>query len=545
MKKILKKLSIAIALGFYCINLTATDLKTDTVYKYLLDSIYTSRWDTTAKVWNNTNKVIFNYNNKDLKTDSIGYSWNATTQKWQIFKDSYDYDSKNRRLLFIHSIWNNDAQIWENYSKYTNAYNTFDKIAETYSYNWSKYQNKWLYSRYSLYTYDSIGGYTGYVDYSGDTSTNNLIKQYWLKFTRDGSGNKLAQNIYYWNQKTKIWDENNRMYWGYDSLNRVISRIGYTFNYNLDSLVLSEKFENTYMQPDSAEDVIYSWNLDSNKWMLSERWNIKYDTFGNESLMAFYLWNKDSAKFLFTGIHEMDYNSFNKMTFNITYSWDSQNKKLVGGSKIYNTYNTAGKLTESGWLWWNSQTDSFRLSYKDVYNYDDNNNLLEHYQIDNQGNGQNRSTYTYDQYNHKTELIDYYWNSKIKDWAQSSRTTYDYDSLGNILELIVFNLNANANGWIPALKMHYYYTKHETIVLDNKYNDNLESTVFPNPAHKSVTILVSKQSEITIYTSDGIIVKQLNTNSNNTISLEGILAGIYFIKIKSKDTIITKQLIVN
>lgn len=549
MKTYVRIFNIVISLCFFYINLNASNLQSDPEFKSLLDSTYTSRWDTTTQSWNVTGKELFTYNMNDLKYDSIGYMWNSSLNRWQLNRKQYQYDEKNRITQILYSYWNINSNNWTPYTKYDIKFNSYDKTSETTSYKWSTYSAKWLYTDQAISSYNSDGRFIGELRSSGDTITNTLIPQYKTFYTLDSEGNRLAQNIYYWNSNTNNWDENNRMLWVFDNFNHPISEIGYTFNYSLDSLVLNMKRIMTYTPAyDSSETIYYIWNLNTNEWILSGKDDYVYDSYGNEILTTRYVWNKDSIKWILNAKHVYAVNSFNKMTINASYNWDSNKQSWVGSNEQLYTYNEMGKLTESSWLGWNSQTESFRISYKDVYLYDNNGNEIEHYQVSLQSNneweGSNRTTYVVDENGYRNELIRYNWDFQLKDWKKSSRTTYSHDSTGNLEELIVYGMDKKSNSWVQSLKIHYYYTIKAATISEVTNIAKPDILIYPNPAKNDITINVNEQTTMTIYSTKGVVLKNQNISTTETISLEGFPAGIYIVKLKSKDAVETEELIV-
>jgi len=173
-------------------------------------------------------------------------------------------------------------------------------------------------------------------------------------------------------------------------------------------------------------------------------------------------------------------------------------------------------------------------------------------------------------------------NVYVGGWSQAPRggdtwgddyTLLKYDSLGKLLWEARYSGPDNFAGWIYSLAIDnqgYIYTTG-FILTGTRTNydydwctvkfaptgpgvaetpisnlNQLQFTLYPNPAHQSFSISapVAIQS-IRLYDIAGKLVRVYNhIESNNKLSLAGVPAGVYLVKIQTQDNRTTQKLIV-
>ncbi len=113
----------------------------------------------------------------------------------------------------------------------------------------------------------------------------------------------------------------------------------------------------------------------------------------------------------------------------------------------------------------------------------------------------------------------------------------DYNRDGNPT-----NDDTNTNG-IPD-----YLESAVTLGVQNASIDNLIS-LYPNPASSILNIENNSTlaiEAITIYGINGSVLREINNNQSfETISVSNLASGIYFVKIKCNDAVVTKKFIKN
>jgi len=131
-----------------------------------------------------------------------------------------------------------------------------------------------------------------------------------------------------------------------------------------------------------------------------------------------------------------------------------------------------------------------------------------------------------------------------------SGETYNYDLSYTVPD----NYNVNKItivAWVSStdgriINANYQDLIHKTTNINNYNNDN-QISIYPNPAKDFITIS-SKSiiiNKVEINDISGKLIKQINVNNNKyVINSTYLKKGIYFVKIISKDSIISKKLII-
>jgi hypothetical protein len=139
------------------------------------------------------------------------------------------------------------------------------------------------------------------------------------------------------------------------------------------------------------------------------------------------------------------------------------------------------------------------------------------------------------------------------DWKTFSMSTFSYvvaDSLvyfvenanGDIYKMIFTGFDGSSTG-------NVYFTKQLlSLTAISQYTDNIEVTVFPNPATDFIRVSIAADNvdaNINIYNVAGKLVKTLSTNSQLTnISVSELPKGLYFVNIQNDKTNLVNKIIV-
>ncbi|HRR05072.1 MAG TPA: T9SS type A sorting domain-containing protein, partial [Bacteroidales bacterium] len=77
-------------------------------------------------------------------------------------------------------------------------------------------------------------------------------------------------------------------------------------------------------------------------------------------------------------------------------------------------------------------------------------------------------------------------------------------------------------------------------------NDNATNqvSVYPNPSNGLVNVQVSEKSIVTLFDLTGRVIATYQVNGNETISFNQAAAGVYILKVESKNHVSTHKLIV-
>ncbi|WP_139957416.1 T9SS type A sorting domain-containing protein [Flavicella sediminum] len=135
------------------------------------------------------------------------------------------------------------------------------------------------------------------------------------------------------------------------------------------------------------------------------------------------------------------------------------------------------------------------------------------------------------------------------DWEQIEATTTFDATEAETVGWISFSLVG-----IPATPTAGSVTYFDNITIEkdatasvNKINNELSGvSVFPNPATDKVNVTAPSGSEVSITNIAGVVVRQVQTSSDNTvISTENLPSGIYIVTVVSEGKTAVSKLIKN
>jgi hypothetical protein len=117
----------------------------------------------------------------------------------------------------------------------------------------------------------------------------------------------------------------------------------------------------------------------------------------------------------------------------------------------------------------------------------------------------------------------------------ASISSADFTYTGGPTTIFLFSIASGVN---------IYYIKATALITGINDKQVQQMKIFPNPATKNVSVNVNEPSEIGIYNSGGILMKQqLATPSDNTIDISNLNPGLYFVKTMNSNKIAQKLII--
>ncbi len=239
-------------------------------------------------------------------------------------------------------------------------------------------------------------------------------------------------------------------------------------------------------------------------------------------------------------------------------SWNVASGTWDNYQMLYYSYNAAGDLTVSTTLAWNSVTAGWDSIARSVYTYDGAHDQLSRT----------------DQINNSTPCIWYntfmnvntgftgtnpllrttmHWNNGTSTYDSVRRWHYTYNSHNQVLTYS--SESYGGTSWAPTALDYtgrYYYELYTSAVNTTMASEG-NANVYPSPATDEVTIVASwaeaQPFTVTISDADGRMLRRWNENAtrqySKTLSVRGMPAGIYFVKIAGTQGEIVKQIVVS
>jgi len=403
------------------------------------------------------------------------------------------------------------------------------------------------------------------VEYS--QKLDSIIKNYWdesssqwidyakFEYLYDINGYLISKTDFY---KTEgLWTVSSKDEWSYDENGNNIEYIVYSSGES-GELIPSYKKESTFNTSNNIElSMRYYWSSYENQWMPTGKDEYSYDT-GNNTLVLGYQYEEGS------------WNN----SYKIENTFDEGNRLII--HVFY--------LTEEG-------GGSFYEYYRDVFTYDDSDNLLTFIQYWDGSSSPHSKTeieyidsivsaafnYTWNETdwdNHNKKEISYdtegnpisqnlsFWDGA--SWTLNESIEHSYDTSFLLSEITSPTLQSfiphyeypNVLNYIVNKPLSYIYTNvdEELSMGINYYSDfelgtadiqKSEINIFPNPAKDKIYITSSsslQNTDVEIYTVSGKLVFK-DKLKHNSVNINNLSKGIYCIKLSTSQIQTTKKLV--
>ncbi len=142
-------------------------------------------------------------------------------------------------------------------------------------------------------------------------------------------------------------------------------------------------------------------------------------------------------------------------------------------------------------------------------------------------------------------LADFRFNNNADDYIIKDWTFVDLSSISNA-DSLTFDMSSTDNGQYGMNTPAYFCIDnldYTTSITANTNNNKI--SIYPNPAKDKFTITNLNNAKINIYNITGkIILSQESLSENSNVDISHLKSGIYFVKIKNNNSIITKKLVV-
>ena len=362
------------------------------------------------------------------------------------------------------------------------------------SQSWDETLSQWDNSFKPVYTYDTNGNQTQYIDYYWEGS--HWVSERKSEYTYDTYSNLTHEIVYYWDGSS--WINDGKTEYIYNTNSNLI----YYIDYFLDGSqwVAYGKTEFTYDTNGNLTQYI-DYFLDGSQWVTSGKSEFTYDTNGNLTQYIDYYW--DGSQWGNQWKAEYAYNTNGNQTQYIDYYWDGS--QWVNEGKRKYTFGTNGNLTQyidyywDGSQWGNEWKADF--TYNNSYSFSD---LILPFFYSN--------TEVKMFFNHMlTNGKGYIWDETSSDWKINNNFDFSYSEkdILSISEIIERQLN-----------------------------------IYPNPVSNILTIKseIITIDKVEIYSLLGKKIKEINLDFNNILT-EDLSKGIYLLRIYAENGTTIKKLI--
>ena len=336
--------------------------------------------------------------------------------------------------------------------------------------------------------YDENGKNTSYKEYTFNSTTNEWEDElYGLQYFYNADG--LIDYT--------IFEEStfhHKSEYTYNSDNKITELVGLDQNGSNWDLLYTDVYN--YDNLNNNIEIIRNWQ-NPTIWSVNYRYIHTFDSNNNLILKEKQEWNTNTSSWGNTiKKNEFTYNNDNKVLSEIEYN-NGQSGVLEEYRKFEYIYDTNGNRDEFIKSIYNSTTNSWELSERVTYTYDNNYSLSDLF-IPNWSTGILDIGYSED-YNHMITAKGYYeWDNTQNQWNYYGDAIFNWSDVLSLNDFRISNIN-----------------------------------VYPNPATEQLNFeLLTKIHKIKIFDIQGkLLIEKKNTNSINVMELNN---GMYFYQINNK-----------
>ena len=263
--------------------------------------------------------------------------------------------------------------------------------------------------------------------------------------------------------------------------NNPFDKEGFQSNFN-KTLTPFTKRNNNFLSR-TGENVLRLDSIVEVAFDTNNKYEIIYNTSGNQTLLLVYYWSTDSESFVLGSQNESTYDVNGNQTMYLYSTWNTNTQSFTPNGKIEYTYNSDGNRILYIRYQWNTDSESFVTTSKTEFYYDDNENPTQeiHYQWATDSESfvpSSKYEYTYDANGNQTLWIYYSWNSDSQSFVLNSENESTYDVNGNRTLQVYYSWDYNSESLVSSFKYEYAYDANENQILYIRYQWNTDSQSF-------------------------------------------------------------------
>lgn len=445
-------------------------------------TIKASNWDTFNNIWDSSTAKIGTYANDRLVSELIlSYSLTDTFRR-----NLYTYDANGRYVLVENQNFNPMTHSFTNDNRYSYTYSTNGNYTELYE-TYNTITNTWYPSFRTSYEFNSR---KAQIKMLGEIYTNG---QWSISFA-------MAKNITYYNNTNKTV--------------QVIDS-----SYNSGTYQMEADYGLIYSYNNAGQAVrIEGYNYANNVGSLVEVDSVKYDGAGLPISLTIYDPTTMEASF-----------RLNDLTWNGTFNpdinlFDNQPSSYITNQNVNNTWVIIERFTTT-------YPDNYgsKIALNEVYQNNIYTPVIKYHHIN-------------DFNFNEIENSEQNYNTTTATWevAYGNQYTYQYDANNRTIEYITKHRYSSDTAYVNDQK--FEYSDFITISTGLYSSKTIETKLFPNPTSNgsvSINLNLEKSSSIIIDLMDlnGRLISSQSKDFGqglNTIQLDGLTQGLYFVVISSE-----------
>ena len=436
------------------------------------------------------------------------------------------------------------------WSKYTDRCKAYPEQTKLYKAGKQKLEYEWIRNFDSTvkvinndkteFTYDANGWLSVEISKTWDegASQTEVSK---IEYTRDGVGRPTIILTWLWDKVKKTWIKDSKEELSHNN-DSIAARVNITYDkFNNSKEVPHSKIDYGYdINHNLITDTYYEYDTTKKVYNLIDQFVYTYDTKGNKLTDSYSTWNTTTKKYDAVDQYKNSYTADNNNDTSTYLTYNALTRKWVNSSRDVFSYDANSNLLTDNYTEWNATTSNWEDVTRTQNNYDSKNNRTlsadQDYNIK-RGKWTNayQAQYLYDTSVSKSQLILPYDEETVNIFFKTKHIkTYEY------------NWNAITSKWDTVAATTYNYKLESGSI--TQPTTNFEVSVYPNPSHEMISILVKNNTErlgIKIYDLSGKLIQSDELSGNSIININGLTQGIYILQINKGLTLVgNKKLVI-
>lgn len=434
-------------------------------------------------------------------------------------------------------------------AKHDSRYLAYPEQTKLYKAGKQKLENEWTRNFDSTvkvvnndkteFTYDANGWLSEekYKTWDEGANQTEVIK---IEYTRDGAGRPTTILTWVWDNVKKTWIKESKEELSHNN-DSIAARLAITYDVfdNSKEIPLSKIDYGYDINHNLITDTYYEYDTTKKVYNLIDQFVYTYDSKGNKLTDSYSTWNTTTKKYDPVDQYKNTYNSSNNNDTSTYLTYNALTRKWVNSSRDVFTYDAGSNLLTDNYSEWNATGSKWEDVTRTQNTYDSKNNRIlsadQDYNIK-RGKWTNayQVQYSYDTSVSKSQLILPYDEETVNLFFKTKHIkTYEYD------------WNATTSKWdTVAITSYNYKLESGSITLPRT---NFEVSVYPNPSHEKISILIKNNTEglgIKIYDISGKLIQSEELSGNGIININGLTQGIYILQLNKGLTLVGKRKIV-
>ena len=425
---------------------------------WMLDSSWYSQWITSSLSWNLFQREFFQYNSSFQRIEDLFVTWNSTSGQWQNSNRYVTLYTGSGNLTSISGqMWYPAGSLWvtDNYMHF----NDQGRIDTTFYKTYNPLTNSFSSGSMNLTFYNSSNMTSELLTQTLDTLSGNWINSILQQYTYNSSNQVSEFLIQQWNTGQNAWVNSNKYDYSYDGS-------GYATGY-----------------------INYVWNSTGSQWVQSTQSIYTNNTSGMIMIELDQQWIAATSSWRNKFQISYQYNTGNQLTERLGQNWDTVSSIWVNSTKDQFAFYT-NNMFKTHFQWdWNPLTSTWMDTW---YSLNDSisGNTLEYYSKTLDLTTYNyqfgyRYVYFYNAASQCTEYDHYDLDIGSDSWTLSGRRLYTYDNNGNNTIQLDQTYDTGTSSWDNYFQLENFYS----IATGIKEKPGLSSfCTFANPMRQGETI---------------------------------------------------------